>query len=324
MIPLSALDGDNISRNSEKTPWYKGPSLLDLMDGLDAQLEETGDFCLNVQCILRNSSGRRWAAGTIAHGQIQVDEPIKILASGQTSRVREILLAGLPAQKAKAGDAVALALYDERDLDRGSLLHKPDRKLSASQAWQAQIVWFDDEAWHPEERYILRLGTQTTRVQISSILHRFNLETLKPEAASDLHLNDIALVQLESTQALYALPYHESRIFGAFILIDPRTYRTVAAGMIAQLGAQQGLRSNRLHDTKRGSPEWEDAAQDPRHLRLPLSFLQDNSVGTQMRAIEDLLEQGWRICLEASDEAMHIKTRLATKGLGTFKDGLGI
>ncbi len=324
VIPVSALRGENISSRSDRTPWYQGPSLLEVLDALPSPLKAERDLRLPVQLILRDATGQRLAAGTLTQGTLKVGDPIKILPSGQDSRIAAIFAAGLKVDSARSGEAVAVALGDERDLDRGSLLVNPQSQPNSARNWRTQLVWFDEEAWRPEERYILRLGTQTARAQITRLLHRFDLEQLSPQPADRLQLNDIAAVELESSRPLFATPYKESRDLGAFILIDPRSYRTVAAGMIELALTGEGLRPEQLHLAATHDPLWTEQFGKKGWLFLPKAFLQKNTLEIQQTSVESLLELGWHVVIEASEEGQLLRKRLATRGIGVYEDGLGI
>jgi sulfate adenylyltransferase large subunit len=324
VIPVSALRGDNISSRSERTHWYEGPALLDVLDALPSRAEAGKDLRLPVQLILRDHKGQRLAAGTLAEGQLRVGDAIRILPSNQTSRVAEIYRSGQKTEEALAGDAVAVALEDELDLDRGSLFVTDASAPAPTRHWQAQLVWFDEDALRPDERYIVRLGTQTARAQITRLHHRFDLSTLLPVPTQTLQLNDIAAVEIESSRPLYAAPYPSSRALGAFILIDPKSYRTVAAGMIDAPLTGDGLRPDQLHLASADDAIWLENRGKPGWLFLPKGFLQKNTLEIQQQSVEALLELGWHVVVEDGREGQFLRKRLATRGIGVYEDGLGI
>jgi sulfate adenylyltransferase large subunit len=324
VIPVSALRGDNISSRSDRTPWYAGPALLDVLDALPSRAEVGKDLRLPVQLIVRDSNGERFATGTIAEGRLRVGDPVRILPSNQTSRVAALFRSGVSREEARAGEAVAIALEDERDLDRGSLFVTDASAPAPLRHWQAQLVWFDEEALRPDERYIVRLGTQTARARITKLHHRFDLTQLLPVPTESLQLNDIAAVEIESSRPLYAAPYQQSRAFGAFILIDPRSYRTVAAGMIDAPMQGEGLRPDQLHLASSEDPIWQEHRGKPGWLFLPKGFLQKNTLEIQQQSVEALLELGWHVVVEDGREGQFLRKRLATRGIGVYEDGLGI
>jgi len=324
VIPVSALRGDNISSRSDRTHWYQGPALLDVLDALPSRADVGKELRLPIQIILRDGSGQRLAAGTLAEGQLRVGDAIRILPSNQTSRVAQLYRSGEKTDAVKAGEAIAVGLEDERDLDRGSFLVTDDAVPTATRHWQAQLVWFDEEAFRPEERYIVRLGTQTARAQISKLQHRFDLTTLTPVPADGLQINDIAAVEIESSRPLYASSYQSSRALGAFILIDPRSYRTVAAGMIDAPLSGDGLRPDQLHLATADDAIWQENLGKSGWLFLPKAFLQKNTLEMQQRSVESLLELGWNVVVEDGREGQFLRKRLATRGIGVYQDGLGI
>lgn len=323
VVPLSALKGDNVSRLSTKTPWYTGPTLLELLEILPAIRSQTLSPQLPVQLVARDPQGRRLALGTLTQGALKVGDPVRILPSKQTSEVAAIWTAGERSSHAREGQAVAIALRDERDLERGSLLLSPDQEPSPSQAFRARLVWFDENELRDAERYILRLGTQTSRATVQAIAHRFDLESLRPVPASTVAMNDIVLVDIHSSRALYLEPFRQNKAAGAFVLIDPQTFRTVAAGLVEEsLGQDEHPRQGALLLRKRLA----DAADldEEKTLQVPLNFLQNNSVKTQKRLFETLLELGWSIHLEQSPEAERLRQQLEKRGFGVYRDGSGI
>ncbi|HET9241779.1 MAG TPA: GTP-binding protein [Oligoflexus sp.] len=324
VIPVSALRGDNISSRSDRTHWYKGPALLEVLDELPSREDAVKDLRLPVQLILRDPNGTRLAAGTLAEGQLRVGDPVRILPSNQTSRVAGIYRSGQKTEEAQAGEAIAVALEDERDLDRGSIFVTDASAPSPTRHFQSQLVWFDEEALRPDERYIIRLGTQTARAQITRIHHRFDLTQLLPVPAEGLHLNDIAAVEIESSRPLYAAPYQTSQALGAFILIDPKSYRTVAAGMIDTPLSGDGLRPDQLHLAHADDAIWQENRGKPGWLFLPKVFLQKNTLEIQQQSVEALLELGWHVVVEDGREGQFLRKRLATRGIGVYEDGLGI
>jgi sulfate adenylyltransferase large subunit len=324
VVPLSALRGDNVSTRSERTHWYSGPSLLEILETLPSHSPQDTQAELPVQIILRDSHGQRYAAGTLTAGSYQVGDAVRILPSRQESTIASILVQGKSTQKAVASEAIAIALADERDLERGSLIVPVNTIAAPSQDLRAHLVWFDNDPFRPQERYIIRLGTQTARAQIKAIAYRFNLETLRPENVSELHMNDIALVDVHSSRSLYQKPFRQHKRAGAFVLIDPRSYRTVAAGMIeSSLGDSD-------HEDLQGRLVLVDhltAADQLEHdriLQFPAIALKTSRLRSLQQSLELLLESGWSLHLEKSPESEFLAKALSRRGIQTFEHGLGI
>lgn len=326
VVPLSALEGVNIVERSTKTPWYRGPALLELLNALEPRRALAASFALPLQYVGRGRGAKRFAAGTLGRGRLELGAAIKILPSQRQSRVAKLWVQGELAAGAEPGQAVAFELEDEIDLERGQLLVAAHTVVPATLHFSAELVWFDSEGWRPQERYILRIGTQSSRAHISRIVYRFDLERLEPTPAGGLQLNDIARVELQSSRPLFAEAYASDRDGGAFVLIDPETYRTVAAGMLVErLDAGQKLEAPALGRLSL-SESLAAAPGDGQNqlLQIPRSFTQLNSETAQLHALGLLLELGWSIRLEKSPEAERLSRGLAHLGFASFEAGSGI
>jgi sulfate adenylyltransferase subunit 1 len=238
-IPVSALEGDNVVEPSTRTPWYTGPTLLEHLEQVPVQVP-VGDldpsvgvgFRLPIQRVIRPDQHFRGFAGQIAAGTIRKGDEIVALPSGRTSRVASITTFDGDLEQASAPQSVALALQDELDISRGDLLVTPSQRPHHATQIEATLVWFDAHRLESHKPYLLKHGAQILNVRIPRVLHRTNIHTLEQEAVHSLAMNDIGTVELATTRPLYFDPYIANRATGSFILIDPATNATVAAGMI--------------------------------------------------------------------------------------------
>jgi sulfate adenylyltransferase large subunit len=232
-IPVSALAGDNVVEPSARTPWYAGPTLLEHLEEVPVWTEEaTAPFRLPVQRVIRPDQHYRGFAGQIAAGTVRRGDTIVALPSGRTSRIASITTFDGDLEQASAPLSIALTLEDELDISRGDVLSTAARPPHHAQAIEASLVWFDATRLETHRPYLLKHGTQTLPARVTCVLHRTNIQTLTDEAVSSLGMNDIGVVEIESTRPLFFDPYTQSRATGSFILIDPQTNRTAAAGMI--------------------------------------------------------------------------------------------
>jgi len=232
-IPVSALGGDNVVTRSEHTPWYDGPTLLEHLETVPSIAEESDPvFRMPVQRVIRPDLHYRGFAGQIARGTIRKGDEIVALPSGRKSRIASITTFDGDLDEARAPLSIALTLEDEIDISRGDVLADPDRPPQRATAIEASLVWFDGERLESHRPYLLKHGTQTLNARVTRVLHRTNINTLQNEAVHSLAMNDIGVVEIETTRALYFDPYAENRAMGSFILIDPRSNATLAAGMI--------------------------------------------------------------------------------------------
>jgi sulfate adenylyltransferase large subunit len=252
-IPLSALEGDNVVKPSDRMPWYSGPSLIEYLETVPVgQRAEHAPFRFPVQRIVRPNLDFRGYAGQIASGKVHVGDTIAILPSGRTSRVKSIVTFDGDLREAHAPQSVTLTLEDEIDIVRGDLISTTRPTPSVARLFDATIVWLNDQPLDPQKRYRLKHSTHQEWADIKTIHYAININTLAHEAAAKLEMNQIGLVRLESARALYFDSYKENRGTGSFILIDPVTNATVASGLITS-AAHTGEPSER-EPVKRTGP----------------------------------------------------------------------
>ena len=232
-IPISALLGDNVVHRSEAMPWYDGPSLLHHLEHVSVGASRNlVDFRFPVQMAVRPNAGFRGFAGQVASGTIRPGEEVVVLPSGRASRVRSIVAYGGELKEAAAGDSVMLTLEDEIDVSRGDMIVRAGNLPQASAALQCTLCWMSEEPLNPRTPYIVQHTTRQVRAHVEQLTYRIDVDTLHREPAQTLTLNEIGRARLTTTQPLFFDPYQVNRATGNFILIDPYTNNTVAAGMI--------------------------------------------------------------------------------------------
>jgi bifunctional enzyme CysN/CysC/sulfate adenylyltransferase subunit 1 len=234
-IPVSALAGDNVVKRSDRMLWYTGPALLEYLETVPiAGRARTQGVRFPVQYVLRPDSSFRGFAGQVAGGVIRPGDALTALPSGQQTRVESIVTYDGPLGEAYAPMSVTLKLEDEIDLSRGDMLVSPDNPPRVSQRFQSMIVWMNAQPLEAGRNYLIKQSARQVRGRITRIRHRVNINTLQPEAAERLEINDIADVEFETSSPLFLDSYQENRATGSFIVIDPLTNATLGAGMIRE------------------------------------------------------------------------------------------
>ena len=216
-------------------PWYDGPSLLELLESLPAS-EETraARFRFPVQRVLRPDHTFRGFAGQIASGTVRVGDVVTVLPSARTAEIERIVTWDGDLAEAHAPLSVTLVLNRELDISRGDLIVSADEPAIVAKSVTASLVWMDQRPLDLSRRYLLKHTSRTVPAFVTSIEHRTNISTFAHEPAQTLELNSIGVVNLSLLQAIAFDLYRENRSTGAFILIDPATNGTVAAGMITE------------------------------------------------------------------------------------------
>ncbi len=233
-IPISGFKGDNITTLSPNTPWYKGTTLIDLLESveLDITSDQQKPFRLPVQWVNRPNLDFRGFAGQIASGAVCVGDAVRILPSGKTSTVSRIVTLDGDMDEAVAGQSVTLCLADEVDCSRGDVIAISESPPQAADQFEANLVWMADEAMIPGRAYWLKLGTQLVSATIQPPKYQVNVNSMEHLAAKTLELNAIGVAELTTDRPVVFEAYTENRALGGFILIDKITNATVAAGML--------------------------------------------------------------------------------------------
>ncbi len=234
-IPVSALLGTNVVRASDETPWYEGPSLLDLLESLPTSTHhEAAAFRLPVQRVIRPHQGFRGFAGQIASGAIHVGDGVTVLPSGRTSRVERIVTYDGDLPVAHAPLSVTLTLEDELDISRGDLLVRSGEEAQVARRFAASLVWMDGRPLDSARRYLLKHASQTLPAEVR-LRHRVNLEQLTNEPAEVLEMNGVGVAEIETRRPIALERYSDNRTLGAFVLIDVETNATAGAGMVREV-----------------------------------------------------------------------------------------
>jgi sulfate adenylyltransferase large subunit len=240
-IPISALAGDNVVDRSRNMPWYGGPALLEHLERVPiVPPVKTSGIRFPVQYVLRPDAHFRGFAGQVAGGVIQPGDSVTALPSGQQSRVDSIVTFDGLLPEASSPASVTLTLEDEIDLSRGDMLVSSENAPQISKRFLATVVWMHVQPLEIGRAYLIKHCARQVRCKANLIRHRQNINTLKPEAAERLEINDIGAVELETSRPLFFDPYQENRTTGSFILIDPLTNATLGAGMIRESLSEDG------------------------------------------------------------------------------------
>ena len=251
VLPVSALEGDNIVERSARTPWYDGPALLELLETLPAadELEqELEPLRLPVQLVLRPQGGLapevaadpieaerlrdyRAVAGRISSGTVRVGDRVEIFPSGIATTVTGIRSAGAPVDEAAAPQSVSLEFADDLDTARGALVVAAGTLPEGRREVDAELFQLDARPLTPGVRVLVKHGTTTTQAVVAQIESRYDLDALTHEPAQTLQTNDIGRVRLRLAADLPLEPYGTSRHGGSFLVIHPSDGATLAAGI---------------------------------------------------------------------------------------------
>lgn len=232
-IPMSALEGDNITTKSANTRWFNGPALLPYLETIEVESgREDLPFRLPVQWVNRPNLDFRGFSGTIASGAVKPGDEVVVIPSGRRSSVKRIVTQDGDLPAAGPHRAVTLTLADEIDISRGDILCAAKAPAEQSDQFAAHIIWMHDEDMIPGRQYFFKTANRVVSGSITELKHKINVNTLEHMSGKTLELNEVGVCNVSTSAPIAFDPYRENRETGSFIIIDKRTNNTVGVGMI--------------------------------------------------------------------------------------------
>lgn len=232
-IPISALNGDNVTTLSNRSKWYKGPSLLNFLEHVDVdQNSFEAPFRLPVQWVNRPNLDFRGFSGTITSGIINVGDSITVSPSGKRSKVKEIVTHGGNLKTACENMAITLTLEDQIDISRGDMISTSDNPTAQADQFQAHILWMNEKELFPGRQYLLKTINKTVLASISNLKYKVDINDFSEVADKTLGLNEIGVATLVLSAPIAFDAYSDNRKTGSIIIIDRQTNETVGVGMI--------------------------------------------------------------------------------------------
>lgn len=232
MIPVSATEGDNITKRSVHMPWYTGKTLLDYLETINVKKNpaETG-FTMPVQRVCRPNHTFRGFQGQIESGSVSVGDAIKVLPSGESAKVTLIYEGDKEVQTSATGHAVTIQLDTEIDVSRGCVLIR-DTSLNVNSMFAATLLWMDDVKLLPGRNFLLKLATQSVPATIMKIRYKIDVNTGEEVYADAIYKNEIALCEISTASKLVFDEFEKNNALGSLILIDRVSHMTSACGIV--------------------------------------------------------------------------------------------
>jgi sulfate adenylyltransferase subunit 1 len=237
-LPISALKGDNVVDQSKNMDWYKGATLMYLLENLHiANDQNHSDARFPVQYVIRPMSSEhhdyRGYAGRVAGGIFKKGDSVTVLPGGKASKIKSIDILDGSLEEAFAPMSVTFTLENEIDISRGDMIVKTDNQPEVTQEIDVMICWLAEKQLQLNGKYSLKHTTKDVRCIIKEIQYKININTLeKVEDDKNIALNDIARISIKTTAPIVVDKYSKNRNTGSIILIDEATNITVGAGMI--------------------------------------------------------------------------------------------
>ncbi|MCC6921663.1 MAG: sulfate adenylyltransferase subunit CysN [Nitrosomonas sp.] len=237
-IPMSALLGDMVVERGDKLNWYKGSTLIDLLENISISHDvNQEDFRFPVQWVCRPQTKElhdfRGYMGRIESGSVCAGDAVTVLPSGLNSRIKEIILYEGNIDQADAPQSITLTIEDHLDISRGDMLVKTGDNPQVTNSFNAMLCWLSEQPLDPARKYLIKHTTRMVKAMIGKIDYRVDVNTMQHESVEQLKMNDIAHVGIKVQQPLVCDDYLRNRATGCFIVIDESSNNTVAAGMIS-------------------------------------------------------------------------------------------
>jgi len=237
VIPVSALEGDNVVTPSQKMPWYDGPTLLEFLETVPLAMQDpTGPLRFPVQLVQRPDANFRGFAGQVARGVLRAGDRVVALPSRRETKVHRIVTWDGDLKVATYPQSVTVELEDEIDLSRGEMLvpatGREQDLPSVAHRVRSMVVWMHEEPLVVGRTYVAKHTTRVVRAKVTAIRYKVDVNSLEHAQADRLTMNEIAEIELETNLPLFFDPYAESRTTGSLILVDGLTNATVGAAMI--------------------------------------------------------------------------------------------
>ncbi|TDW99309.1 sulfate adenylyltransferase subunit 1 [Dinghuibacter silviterrae] len=240
-IPVAAKGGDNVvTAGSDNMPWYKGPSLLALLESLQPGKGLT-DLPLRfpVQYVIRPHQDAfhdfRGYAGKIASGSWSVGDSVVVLPSARTATISGLFKGTEAVSSASAGESITVTLAEDVDVSRGNMLVRQDQGgYPEVSNFTARIAWMDEHEMKEGKTFLLQHAQQVVKVKVLGVEEVLDIHTFqRAEEKKSFHLNDIGTIRLKSAKPLFLDRYADNPANGAFILIDEFSNNTVAVGFVS-------------------------------------------------------------------------------------------
>ncbi len=236
-IPISALKGDNVVNRSKNMDWYQDAPLLHTLETIHIGSDINKiDARFPVQTVIRPQSEKyvdyRGYAGRIQSGRYKVGDEVMVMPSGFTSRIQSINQGKENIKEAFAPMSVSMTLEDDIDISRGDMIVRKNNVPTKTQEIDAMICWLGNEPYQPRTKFVIQHTTNEQTAMIKDIVYKVDIETLnRLTDDNNIQMNDIARIQIKTAGPVMIDEFNSNRQTGSFILVNPNTNETVAAGM---------------------------------------------------------------------------------------------
>ena len=271
-VPVSALKGDNIVNQGESMKWYDGKTILELLENINIEKSDFAETRFLVQNVSK-ANNKRYFQGRLVSGDVEKDQSIVVWPGKKEAKVTEIIHSGQNAVRATAGNSISIALNDEIDIERGSVISNVDSSLNSNTKFDAGIVWFSDNNFILDENkeYLLKINHNLVNSKITNLNYVLDINNFNKNNASELTQNDISNVTFSLSKQVPFDLFKHSKFSGSFLVIDKVTNETLACGTI------QNTASNKKADILSDEEKYKNFIDDvlklgEKHFGVKLSI----------------------------------------------------
>ncbi len=232
IIPISALNGDNIYQKSSKIKWYKSSTLFNYLENINIEKDKHSGFVMPVQWVNRPNLNFRGYSGTVSSGSIKQGSEILVLPSNKKAKVRDIILYKKNLKKASKGKSITITLDREIDISRGDIICNSKKIIDCADQFNVNIIWMSENSGLSGRTYIGKINTQKVSIKILEIKKIYDVNTLENYSGKELVLNSVSECAIAFNKSIPFKSYREDKQLGSMILIDPITNETVGCAMI--------------------------------------------------------------------------------------------
>lgn len=286
IVPVSATEGDNVTKASDNMSWYTGEPILSILEQTDIDEHAEEGFYMPVQRVCRPNHAFRGFQGQIESGSVKVGDEITALPSMEKAHVRKIYMADRDVEEAQKGQPVTVQLDREVDVSRGCVL-AVDAGEKVTSSVQATLLWMDDDNLENGKNYFVKLGTRLVPGIVSKILYSIDVNTGEKKAADSLGKNEIAECEITFVDRVVADEFKDHKTLGELILIDRVTNMTSACGVVTEVkedGQEAGKKADQLRSVIKGQ----------RAVTIPFDLAADGLTRAFVEQVEKELTLGGR------------------------------
>ena len=236
-IPVSAREGKNLTERAAEMPWYRGKTVLEMLDDFNKlPSNEDSFFAMPVQDVYRFSGegdDRRIYAGSIVSGEIAPGDAVSFLPSRKEAHIKNIEVWNAPSKtRALTGEAVGFTLEEEIYVKRGEVMIRPSERpaVETSDQIRANVIWLGERPLGKGRTCLLKIGAAKVEARLEGI--ESFLGEGGQNAYEELRRHDAGSVVLRLSHPVALSTFAANPSLGRFVIVDG--YDAAGAGIVLE------------------------------------------------------------------------------------------